>query len=195
MTDDRLTDWALILHERQSPQDDPNHHDDESDSVVDCDGSKAKQRQHKTALRSGQGDRTDWKQHLYGLPGQRLIPDALLSIRTKQARTASLKAAALRRTKRRDDSGIPIHYSRLAWRRLPQAKRDQFNQSRKALAWIGPRWDVDRDFSWYHTGDDGGEHLDQLFRFGAAQAQPKQSFQDHCKQAHGQRPAGWYVTK
>lgn len=196
MTDEPDLDWALILDEQMAPQADPDHDDVGSDSVPDNDpeGSKAKaqKRQHKTALRSGQGDRTDWKQHLHGLPGQYLIPDALLSKRTKQARTVSLKAAAIRRTKRRDEVGIAIHYDDIAWKRLGQVERDQFVESRKSLPWIGPRWDADRDFGWYRERE-AAHHLDHLFRFGAARAQPKQSFQDHCRQAHGQRPTGWYV--
>lgn len=62
------------------------------------------------AARAGQGDRTDWRLHLkVHLPtGYRLTPDTDLSHAAKMARTASLKAAAKRRTKRRNSGGAPL---------------------------------------------------------------------------------------
>lgn len=177
MTDDaRPFDRALFLHERQAPPDD-HYHDDDDDSAPAISTAK---RQAKTALRASQGDRTDWKQHLVNVPGYRNVPDIKLSLRTKQARTLSIKAAADRREKRREN-GVTVHYVRFAWKRLGQSKRDQFAQSRRALAWIGPRWDADRDFGWYDD-EGGGLHLDHLFRFGTAKAHTKTPWLQHCRE-------------
>src|SRR5438132_89402 len=129
MTEDlQPFDVALFLHERQTIQLD---HKDDANALASVNAK----RQAKTALRASQGDRTDWKQQLVNAPGYRNIPDTKLSTRTKQARTRSIKAAADRREKRRE-KGVTVHYARFAWKRLAQAKRDQFNLGRKELAWI-----------------------------------------------------------
>jgi hypothetical protein len=179
MTDDaRPFDRALFLHEREITQDDQDHDPDDALTMA----TATAKRQAKSALRAAQGDRTDWKQHLVNAPGYRNIPDTKLSIRTKQARTSSIKAAADRREKRRE-LGVAIHYAQFAWKRLGQAKRDQFDLSRKALAWIGPRWDAYRDFGRYSDGADGGQHLDHLFRFGTAKAHAKTPWLQHHREA------------
>ncbi|MER9657232.1 hypothetical protein NKJ26_27760 [Mesorhizobium sp. M0152] len=176
MTDDlQPFDVALFLHERQTIQLD---HKDDANALAMA--TATAKRQAKTALRASQGDRTDWKQHLVNAPGYRNIADTKLSLRTKQARTGSIKAAADRREKRREQ-GVTIHYDRFAWKRLGQAKREQFDQSRKALAWIGPRWDANRDFGWYDD-QSVGQHLDHLFRFGSAKAVPKTPWVQHCRE-------------
>ncbi|MER9581158.1 hypothetical protein [Mesorhizobium sp. M0276] len=74
-----------------------------------------------------------------------------------------MKTAADRREKQRE-KGLTIHYGRFAWKRPGQAKRDRFDLGRNALAWIGPRWDANRDFGWYDD-ESGGRHLDHLFCF------------------------------
>lgn len=179
MTDDaRPFDRALFLHERETIQSD---HDDEEDDSALAIATATTKRQAKTALRASQGDRTDWKQQLVNAPGYHNTPDTKLSLRTKQARTHSIKAAADRREKRRE-KGVAIHYAQFAWKRLGQAKRDQFDLSRKALAWIGPRWDADRDFGRYSDGADGGQHLDHLFRFGTAKAHNKTPWLQHNRE-------------
>lgn len=174
MTDDaRPFDRALFLHERQAPPDDHDHDDDDDSALAmaTATATATAKRQAKTALRATQGDRTDWKQHLVNGPGYRNVPDIKLSLRTKQARTHSIKAAADRREKRRE-KGVTIHYGRFAWKRLGQAKRDQFDLVRKSLAWIGPRWDANRDFGRYDD-ESCEQHLDHLFRFGTAKAHPR----------------------
>lgn len=179
MTDDaRPFDRALFLHERETTPDDQDHDPDDALAIA----TVTAKRQAKSALRASQGDRTDWKQHLVNAPGYRNVPDTKLSLRTKQARTSSIKAAADRREKRREE-GVPIHYAQFAWKKLGQAKRDQFDLSRKALAWIGPRWDADRDFGRYSDGADGGQHLDHLFRFGTAKAHAKTPWLQHHREA------------
>ncbi|RWP84618.1 MAG: hypothetical protein EOR11_20140 [Mesorhizobium sp.] len=168
MIDDRRpSDGALILHARQPIAID----DDDLDLIA--------KRQHNTATRAAQGDRIDWKQHLVNAHGYHNIPDTQLSLRTKQARTHSIKAAAERRQRRRE-KGIAVHYGRFAWKRLGQAKRDQFDLIRKSLAWIGPRWDANRDFGYYD--ESGGGHLDHLFRFGTAIAAPKTPWIQHYRE-------------
>ncbi|MES0061459.1 hypothetical protein [Mesorhizobium sp. M0041] len=172
MTDDlRPFDGALIRHARQ-----PIRIDD-----YELDVDLVAKRQHNTATRAAQGDRIDWKQHLVNARGYHNIPDTQLSLRIKQARTHSIKAAAERREKRRE-KGIAVHYGRFAWMRLGQAKRDQFNLTRKSLAWIGPRWDANRDFGYYSDGIDGGQHLDHLFRFGTAEAASKTPWAQHYRE-------------
>ncbi|CAH2394515.1 conserved hypothetical protein [Mesorhizobium ventifaucium] len=179
MTDDkRPFDRALFLHERQAPPDDHDPDDDDSALVI---ATATAKRQNKTALRASQGDRVDWKQGLVNAPGYRNIPNAKLPFRTKQARTSSIKAAADRREKRRE-LGVAIHYDQFAWSRLGQAKRDQFDLVRKSLAWIGPRWDANRDFGRYDDGRDGGQHLDHLFRFGTAKAHPRTPLIQHMRE-------------
>ncbi|UVK39845.1 hypothetical protein LHFGNBLO_001256 [Mesorhizobium sp. AR10] len=174
MTEDaRPFDRAVFLHERETP---PDVHDDDISALAMA--TATARRQAKSALRASQGDRTNWKQHLINAPGYRNVPDTKLSFRTKQARTHSIKAAADRREKRREQ-GVTVHYGRFAWKRLAQAKRDQFDLSRKALAWIGPRWDADRDFGRY---DDGEQHLDHLFRFGTAKAHAKTPWLQHHRE-------------
>ncbi|MER9231429.1 hypothetical protein NKI56_04860 [Mesorhizobium sp. M0622] len=174
MTDDaRPFDRALFLHERESTPDD---NDDDASALA----TATAKRQAKTALRAAQGDRTDWKQHLVNAPGSRNVHDTKLSLRTKQARTHSIKAAADRREKRRE-KGVTVHYGRFAWKRLGQAKRDQFDLIRKSLAWIGPRWDADRDFGWYDD-ESGGQHLDHLCRFGTAKAHAKTPWLQHHRE-------------
>ncbi|TIN05775.1 hypothetical protein [Mesorhizobium sp.] len=179
MTDDaRPFDRALFLHEREIAQDDQDHdHDDEGNALAIA--TATAKRQAKTALRATQGDRIDWKQDLVHAPGYRNIPDTKLSFRTKQARAKSIKAAAERREKRRK-LGVAIHYAQFAWKRLGQAKRDQFDLVRKSLAWIGPRWDANRDFGCYD--DDDGGHLDHLFRFGTARAHPTTPWIQHIRE-------------
>ncbi|RWQ52763.1 hypothetical protein [Mesorhizobium sp.] len=178
MTDDaRPFDRALFLHERQDDQD--HDHDGDEGNALAIATATAK-RQNKTALRATQGDRTDWKQDLINAPGYRNIPNAKLPFRTKQARTNSIKAAAERREKRRE-LGVAIHYGQFAWKRLGQAKRDQFDLVRKSLAWIGPRWDANRDFGRYDERD-GGQHLDHLFRFGTATAHPRTPWIQHHRE-------------
>jgi hypothetical protein len=166
---------ASFLHERTTIQ-----FDNDDDSPLSMATATAK-RQAKTALRATQGDRTDWKQHLVNAPGYRNVPDIKLSIRKKQARTHSIKAAADRREKRRE-KGVTVHYRRFAWKRLAQAKRDQFDLVRKSLAWIGPRWDANRDFGWCLDGADDGQHLDHLFRFGTAKAHPRTPWVQHYRE-------------
>lgn len=176
MTDDaRPFDRALFLQEREFTPDD---HDDGSSALPMA--TVAAKRQAKTALRATQGDRTDWKQHLVHALGYRNVPDTKLSLRTKQARTHSIKAAADRRQKRRE-KGIAVHYCGFAWTRLGQAKRDRFNLIRNSLAWIGPRWDANRDFG-YYDADSCGRHLDHLFRFGTAKAHAKTPWLQHCRE-------------
>lgn len=177
MTDDHQPfDRALFLHERQTKQSD---HDDSGDSTS---GVATTQRRAKSALRAAQGDRTDWKQQLVNAWGRHNVPDTLLSLRTKQARTHSIKAAADRREKRRE-KGVTVHYSGFAWRRLGQAKRDRFDLIRNSLAWIGPRWDANRDFG-YYDDESCGRHLDHLFRFGTANAAPKTPWVQHYREGH-----------
>ncbi|MFC3325669.1 hypothetical protein [Mesorhizobium cantuariense] len=177
MTDDaRPFDRALFLHEREITQDDQDH--DPDDAIATAVTAK---RQAKSALRAAQGDRIDWKQHLVNAPGYRNVPDTRLSLRTKQARTHSIKAAGDRREKRRE-KGVTIHYAQFAWKRLGQAKRDQFDLIRKSLAWIGPRWDADRDFGRYDDERDGGQHLDHLCRFGTAKAHAKTPWLQHNRE-------------
>ncbi|MER9852244.1 hypothetical protein NKJ55_34160 [Mesorhizobium sp. M0106] len=181
MTDDaRPFDRALFLHEREITQDDQHHDPDDEGNALAIATVTAK-RQAKIALRATQGDRTDWKQHLVNAPGYRNIPDTKLSLRIKQARTHSIRAAAERREKRRE-LGVAIHYGQFAWKRLGNAKRDQFDLIRKSLAWLGPRWDANRDFGWYDDERNGGQHLDHLFRFGAAKAHPRTPWAQHCRE-------------
>jgi hypothetical protein len=75
------------------------------------DKAKAKKTGERSAARANQGDRTDLTLHLkVNLPGgYRVIPNAELEHSVKLARTRSLKAAAERRTKRRDEGGTVVH--------------------------------------------------------------------------------------
>lgn len=96
-------DRAGHEHENQAAQDD--------DEAPDATVSK---RQHKTALRSSQGDRKDYARELDHLPGSRVVPNTRLPLRVKQARARSTEAAAARREKRRSSHGILIHLDRAA---------------------------------------------------------------------------------
>jgi len=179
--EDRPFDPALFLHESQAPHDDP-------DMVEPCGtddnptDDTAAQRAHKTALRRSQGDRTDWKTYLDHIPGTRLIPDELLSIGTKQRRTLSIRSALERRDQRRA-SGIPIHYTHIAFKRLSPEKREALASSKHGLAVrlmdVGGRFQPDADFYWFNTPEDAAEHLSHLYRSGTAKARPRQTIEEY----------------
>lgn len=125
-------------------------------------------------------------------PGYRVVPNDRLSQSSKLARAASLQAAAERRTRKRKEGGVTIHYDHRAWKKLKQVQRDAFDAQKRSLAAItGRRWDAERDFYWLLT-DEGAEHLDCLFRSGSPRPFPKQPFRQHLWEG-GQRPQGWYV--
>lgn len=172
------------------PPFDRARHDHENQPVddEDTDDSLDIKRKRKTALRASQGDRTDWKQHLDMAPGCRHVPDDKMTLAKKRIRSASIRAAAVRRTKRRDELGIALHYIDAAWRRLSPAQRGAFDRDRKSLAFVGPRWDAEHHFGWWCA-----DILDHLFRFGTRKARPRQTYISYMRET-GRRPEGWYVT-
>ncbi|NLS01988.1 hypothetical protein HGP14_01210 [Rhizobium sp. P32RR-XVIII] len=138
-------------------------------------------RRRDNAQRAGQGDRTDWKLHLYVDPqrGFRLVPDAQLSVAKKLARAKSLKAAATRRTRIRDERGVVLNPrptdGDAAWR------------SELALS-SGIRWDFTLHFSDHDDKEAAG--LDYLFRYGTAR--PDTSDAHRLTRQRTYRPLGWY---
>lgn len=171
----------VMLHERQTP--DPDAEDA---------GVTAK-RALQSAQRAAQGERTDWKLHLQLTHGTRLVPDGRLTVKAKTARTRSIKLAADRRTKRRNSTGITLHFDVFAWKRIGAERREAFEVDRHSIAHrTGRRWDHGHDFHWYNLERDGGQHLDHLFRSGTPQARPEQPFREHLRET-SHLLEGWFT--
>lgn len=182
-TDDDDIDRKLVsMHERQT-----------SDADDEEAGSVAAKRALQSAQRAAQGERTDWKLHLQITPGTRLVPDRSMTVVQKTRRTQSIKAAADRRTSRRNLTGITVHFDLFAWKRIGAERRDAFEADRRSIAHrTGRRWDHGHDFHWYCLERDGGQHLDHLFRSGTPQAKSKQPFVKHLRET-GQVLEGWFA--
>ena len=143
---------------------------------------KAERNRRKASSdRAGQGDRVDWKRHLgFGLPRRyRLVPDECLNHSTKVIRTRSLRAAAERRKRVRDEHGVVLSLS------ATEENRDIMS----SLA-LSRRWDRYDDFG--DHCDEEVTFLDYLFRYGSA----GRSADVGARRAHlksDRRPIGWFV--
>lgn len=150
-------------------------------------------RRRKSSLRASQGNRTDWVGHLHDMPGYTLVPEDVISLSLKRSRNKSIKAAAIRRGKRRDRCGIGIHYSGAALDRLKPSARAAFKANKADLALIGHRWDWNADFFWYGAGDEFAS-LDHLFRFGSAKPRAPQTYNRFLWETWSKR-RNWYADE
>lgn len=179
MNDKPMFDKALLEHERAVSDTDDIYADL---PAVPIKGTKSEEKRRRdNTERAGQGDRTDWKRHLHVdlPPGYRLVPDNHLGMAKKLARTKSLKAAAVRRTKLRDETGVVLNIRR--------TDGNATRRSELALS-SGIRWDFTLHFSDHDERE--AAVLDYLFRYGTAR--PDAS--DALKLTHQRtyRPIGWY---
>lgn len=173
------------------------HELEEADDTFDAppvahDEATAKHR-HNPALRASQGNRTDWVGHLEDMPGYSLVPEDVISLSLKRSRNKSIKAAAIKRGKRRDRGGVTLHYNPTAWRGLKKSDQDAFLASKPALALVGHRWDWNADFHWYGE-EDASNCLHQLFRFGTATPRAPQTFSRYLWEGTAKR-RNWYAEE
>lgn len=104
-------DRALLDHERQASELEAGGASDAHPSAPTRMPIRTDEQRHKeSSERASRGDRVDYRRHLLiDLPTRgRIIPNEELTQAAKRCRTASLQAAAARRTERKNGGGTKV---------------------------------------------------------------------------------------